>query len=289
MKALITGSGGQVGRAIIDAAPAGTALVAATHADLDIRDRVAVSEFVGASLPDLIISAAAYTAVDKAETEPELAHEVNAVGAGNLATAAREAGARMIQLSTDFVFDGESPTPYAPDAAPSPLGVYGVTKLAGEQAVLSSMPNDAIVLRTAWVYAPKGQNFLLTMLHLMRDKGSVQVVSDQTGTPTSAASIAEAIWALAAKPDLAGIYHWTDSGIASWHDFAIAIAEVAALLGLVPESVKVVPVGTEDYPTLARRPHYSVLDCRSTVDAIGIEPRHWRDNLRHVLGEITLG
>jgi dTDP-4-dehydrorhamnose reductase len=289
MKVLITGAGGQVGKALTAAAPKGVESRPVTHADLDITDAQAAIALIAREQPDLIVNAAAYTAVDKAESEPDRAREVNERGAANLAKAAAQTGARLIHVSTDFVFDGASSTPYAPDNEPHPLGVYGTTKLAGERAVLEHLGERALVLRTAWVYAAQGRNFLTTMLRLMRDKGTVNVVSDQIGTPTAASSIARAIWALSSKPNLSGIYHWTDSGVASWYDFAVAVAEGATELGLLRGPAEVIPIATEDYPTPARRPRFSVLDTRATVDALGILAPHWCANVRSVLGEIRLG
>jgi dTDP-4-dehydrorhamnose reductase len=289
VKALITGAAGQLGRALLASAPAGADLIAATRSELDLTDPVAIESFVARTDPDLVINAAAFTAVDRAESEPALARRINAAAAGQLAAAAGSSGARMIQISTDFVFDGSSSSPYAPDAATHPLSVYGSTKLEGEQAVLSALPDSAIVLRTAWVYSATGSNFLLTMLRLMGEAKPVRVVADQVGTPTAAASLAEAIWALAARRELHGIYQWTDAGVASWYDFAVAIGEEGRAAGLLLEQAEVAPIPTSDYPTPARRPAYSVLDCRSTVAATGLRQRHWRERLRDVLEEIAGG
>lgn len=287
MKALITGAGGQVGRILLKSVPPNWTAAGLAHADLDIGDAAAVRNAVHGQRPDLIISAGAYTAVDKAESEPEAAERANAMGPRHLAVAARETGARLLHISTDFVFDGRGPRPYRPDAATEPQSVYGRTKRDGERAVLQVLPETAVILRTAWVYAAEGNNFVRTMLRLMGSKGHVRVISDQVGTPTSASSLVEAIWALAARADITGIHHWTDLGVASWYDFAVAIAEEAVALGLIPSSVRVDPIATEDYPTPARRPAYSVLDKRSLLDALGIPARHWRVNLRLVLREIA--
>ena len=287
MKVLITGTGGQVGRSLIASAPATFDLVAAAHSDLDITNAGRVGEIVAAARPDLIINAAAYTAVDLAESEPEEAFAVNAAGAESLAAAAASHDARMIQLSTDFVFDGTRSSPYPPQAEPRPLSVYGKTKLAGEQAVLRRLPRASIVLRTAWIYAPSGRNFVLTMLRLMRQAKPIRVVADQFGTPTSADSIAAAVWALAARPECRGVYHWTDSGVASWYGFALAIAEEALGAGLLTRPPELKPITTDAYRTAARRPAYSVLDSRATVQATGLKPLHWRDRLRDVLRDIA--
>jgi len=175
--------------------------------------------------PDVIVNAAAYTAVDRAESEPELARRVNSDGPRYLALAAREVGARLVHLSTDFVFDGASSIPYPPEAPTNPLNVYGVTKRAGEQAVLEVLPGRSVVLRTSWLYAAEGSNFVRTMLRLMCANGAVRVVADQVGTPTAARSVAQAIWKITERPSVTGIHHWSDAGVASWYDFAVAIAE----------------------------------------------------------------
>jgi dTDP-4-dehydrorhamnose reductase len=283
VKVLVTGAGGQLGQALQASAPADAGLVALGHGDLDIGDAAAVSRIVAEQSPDLVINAAAYTAVDKAESEKAAAYRINADAPGYLAAAVRNAGARFVHVSTDFVFDGTSGIPYAPDAPTAPLGVYGASKLAGEKAALVADP-QALIVRTAWVYGTTGHNFVRTMLRLMSERDEVRVVADQIGTPTYALSLARAIWALA-EAGASGIHHWTDSGAASWYDFAVAIQEEALALGLLTRDVPVVPIATCDYPTPARRPHYSVLDKGSAVAIVGQAP-HWRVNLRHMLGVI---
>ena len=284
-KILITGAGGQVGRMLLETRPAEFEAIACTHADLDVGGREAVRECIARHRPAVVINAAAYTAVDKAESEADAANRINAEGPGNLAAAARECGARLIHISTDFVFDGAASTPYRPDSATHPLSVYGRTKRDGEQAVLEALPERSTIVRTAWVYAATGANFLRTMLRIMRANGSVRVVADQVGTPTAARSLAEALWRIAGNPEIRGIHHWTDAGVASWYDFAVAIAEDGAQLGLLSPEVTVTPITTADYPTPARRPSYSVLDKRSLA-AYGLAPIHWRKRLRAVLKEI---
>ena len=288
MKVLITGAGGQVGRCLSSAAPDWAELLTASHTDLDIADAQAVREYVRVHSPDVIINAAAYTAVDRAESEPELAHRANGDGPSHFAVAARDSGARLIHVSTDFVFDGAASSPYRPDAGTNPLGIYGKTKLAGEQAVLELLPGRSVVVRTAWVYAAEGNNFVRTMLRIMNANGSVRVVADQVGTPTAARSLAETLWKIVAKPEIRGIHHWTDAGVASWYDFAVAIAEEGAELGLVSGNVVVTPIATVDYPTPARRPSYSVLD-KTSLTSIGFTPIHWRKRLRDVLREMKRG
>ena len=282
---LITGAGGQVGRMLLDTVPDGFDAIACTHADLDIGAGDAVRELVGRVRPGVIINAAAYTAVDKAESEPAAAQRINGEGPGHLAAAARECGARLIHISTDFVFDGAASVPYHPDSPTNPLSVYGRTKRDGERAVLEALPEHATIVRTAWVYAATGANFVRTMLRIMREKGTVRVVADQVGTPTAARHLAEALWRIAADLQIRGIHHWTDAGVASWYDFAVAIAEEGADLGLVPPEVTVTPISTADYPTPARRPSYSVLD-KGSLAAHGLTPIHWRKRLRAILKEI---
>jgi dTDP-4-dehydrorhamnose reductase len=287
VKVLVTGVHGQVGSAVVASAPAGAQLVAVGHADLDIGDPDAVDRLVGEVRPDVIVNAAAYTAVDRAESEPEKAQRVNAAGPANLARAAARLQARLLHLSTDFVFDGSVSKAYRPGDATNPLSIYGSSKLAGERAVMELWPERSVVLRTAWVYCARGHNFLLTMLRLMREKGTVRVVADQIGSPTAAHSIAEALWQLIARPSLNGIHHWTDSGVASWYDFAVAIAEESAAASGATRPATVLPITTADYPTPAKRPRFSVLDKSDTIAALGITPRHWRTNLRQVIGDIS--
>jgi dTDP-4-dehydrorhamnose reductase len=274
-----------LGRALLETKPADVEPIACTHADLDVGAVDAVRDCIGRHRPAVIINAAAYTAVDKAESEPALAQRINAEGPAHLAAAANACGARLIHVSTDFVFDGAASTPYRPESATNPLGVYGKTKRDGELAVLDALPERSVTVRTAWVYAPLGANFVRTMLRIMRANGAARVVADQVGTPTAARSLAEVLWHIAANAEIRGIHHWTDAGVASWYDFAVAIAEEGARLGLLPPDVAVTPITTADYPTPARRPGYSVLDKRSLA-AFGLSPIHWRKRLRAVLEEI---
>ena len=277
MKVLLTGASGQVGRALAASAPAGVVLVALGREKLDIAAPGAAAEMVAEIAPDLILNAAAYTAVDRAESEPALAMAVNGTAVGRLAAAAALSEARLVHISTDFVFDGRANSPYPPGAPTAPLSVYGRSKLAGEQAA-----GNALIVRTAWVYAAQGANFVHTMLRLMRTRDEVRVVADQIGTPTFAGSLAEAIWRLVAQ-GRTQVWHHTDGGEASWHQFAVAIQEEALTLGLLERAVPVVPISTDDYPTAAPRPAYSVLDCTGTTAALGAPPPPWRDNLRAML------
>ena len=289
MKVLITGAQGQVGQALLRSVPVGCDVHALDRNELDVsrEDEVrAITEKLG---PDVIVNAAAYTAVDRAEADSAACFQVNTEGARFLAKCAKDRGARLLQISTDFVFDGKASSPYLPDAVPRPLGVYGESKRLGEKAVLETLGSRGLVLRTAWVYAAWGNNFLRTMLRLMAERRSVRVVADQVGSPTAARSLAAVLWRFVEREDLHGIYHWTDAGVASWYDFAVAIAEEGALMKLLPPDVEVSPISTEDYPTPARRPAYSVLDKRATCAVLDLRPTHWRASLRTTLGEMARG
>lgn len=285
MRVLVTGAQGLVARALLRSAPADIQTIPAAREDLDITNAAALGRFIDDSRPDLIVNTAAYTAVDQAENEPEAARQVNEFGAREVAMAARRHGIRLIHISTNFVFDGLADQPYSHAAQTAPVNVYGRTKLAGEDAVVSTLADSAIILRTAWVYGASGSNFLLTMLSLMRERRPIRVVADQFGTPTAAASVAEAIWAFARLPAASGIYHWTNAGEASWYEFATAIAEDAAALGLIPFPPDLAPAATADFPELAPRPRYAVLDLSSTIDTVGLSPENWRSRLAAELRE----
>ena len=277
MKLLIAGAGGQLGRSLQACIPAGSSAIAPPEAEFDITDAVRVARVIAASGATHLVNAAAYTAVDKAEADLETARRINVDAVATLANAARAAGLGFIHVSTDFVFDGTASTPYAPAAATSPIGVYGETKRDGELAAGA----DSLIVRTAWVYAAAGNNFVKTMLRVMAERPEVRVVADQIGTPTHALGLARAIWTLATS-GAKGHYHWTDAGAASWYDFAVAIQEEALALGMLERGVPVIPIRTADYPTPAKRPAYSVLD-KSSSWAITGPANHWRSELRACL------
>jgi dTDP-4-dehydrorhamnose reductase len=289
LKVLVAGANGQLGRTLADTAPQGVALHLLDLPDLDITDEKNVRRQVNEVGPDLIVNAAAYTAVDRAEEQSDLAFAVNAAGAGHLARAARHTGARLIHVSTDYVFDGGANTPYAPEAECRPLGVYGESKRQGEIAVLEALDN-ALIVRTAWLYSRYGANFLLTMLRLMAEREQLAVVADQVGTPTWTGTLAAAVWAAVARPEISGVYHWTDAGVAGWYDFAVAIQEEAVALGKLARPIPIAPIRTADYPTAARRPAYSVLDCTGSWRDLEMTPIHWREGLRRMLrGGLVIG
>lgn len=282
----MTGAAGQVGRAFRAAAPAGAVVVALSHSDLDITDKDEVRRAVVAHDPQWIVNAAAYTAVDAAESASEAAHVLNAIAVGYLADAAAGSHARLVHLSTDFVFDGRTSIPYEPDAIPNPIGAYGASKLAGERQALTDGA-ESIVVRTSWVYAAYGQNFVRTMLRLMAAKPEVRVVCDQIGSPTWAGGLAQVLWQLITIDAAAGIYHWCDAGIASWYDFAVAIQEEALPRGMLEHEVPVLPIRSAQYPSAAQRPPYSVLDAAHTRALTGAPAVHWRTQLRRMLDELA--
>jgi dTDP-4-dehydrorhamnose reductase len=284
MKVLVLG-GGQIARAVAAAVPGQHQVVSRPRAELDIVDAIAVTRTLAEIKPDWVVNAAAYTAVDLAEDQSAQAYAVNDTAVASIVRAATQEGSRLLHLSTDFVFDGNSNRAYLTTDRTNPLSVYGASKLGGERHVLAA-GGMGIVLRTSWVYATEGKNFVLTMLRLMREKDQINVVCDQIGAPTSAASVSAAIWGLIDANAAAGAYHWTDLGVASWYDFAVAIQEEALARGMLPRAVPIVPVKSSAYPTRARRPAFSVLDAASTRAMLTVPAQHWRHSLRAMLDEI---
>jgi len=285
-RVLITGANGQVGWELQRTAPEGVEVIALDSAALDIRDQAQVNKIFNELTPDVVINAAAYTSVDKAEKEPEIAYAVNATGAGNLAKASYSQDARFIQISTDFVFDGKQSTPYLPDDLPNPLGVYGASKLKGEQLVSEYTHGEAIIIRTAWVYSSHGENFVKTMLRLMRERNALSVVVDQIGSPTWANGLAQTIWKMTKQPKIRGIFHWTDAGVASWYDFSVAIQDEAIKLGLLKRNAIVSPIPVSDYITIAPRPVYSVLGKTKVWEGFGVRSEYWQHSLSRMLTEL---
>lgn len=284
MRLLVTGAGGQVGRELRRAAPDAVALA---RADLDITNLGAVRAALGQHAPDVVINAAAYTAVDRAEAEPEAAFAVNRDGPAHLAAACAEAGIPLLHLSTDYVFDGTKGAPYRPEDAPSPLGVYGRSKWEGEEAIRERLPRH-VILRTSWVFSAHGHNFVRTMLRLARERETLRVVTDQRGQPTAAADIAQACVQMAgrmAEGARWGTYHFAGTPATTWHGFAEAIVEEARrYVPLVAQRVEAIT--TAEYPTPARRPADSRLDVSATEAVWGIAPPPWRPALRRVVAEL---
>ncbi|MBI3777143.1 MAG: dTDP-4-dehydrorhamnose reductase [Gammaproteobacteria bacterium] len=286
-RVLITGANGQVGWELQRTAPQGVEVVAVDRVRLDITNAEQVEQLVALIQPDIIINAAAYTAVDKAESEKELAFAINRDGAANLARAAVNQHSRLIHISTDFVFDGKKSSPYLPQDVPNPINTYGSSKLAGELAVRDITAGRALILRTAWVYSAHGHNFVKTMLRLMQERDEIRVVCDQVGTPTWARGLAETIWKIVEKPGLTGTYHWTDAGVASWYDFAVAIKEEALDKRMITNDINIVPINSLSYPTVAIRPPFSVLDKLTTWERVKASDP-WRCALRKMFNSFDL-
>ena len=292
MKVLLTGREGQLGTALQASLPEGVTLIATGRSELNLADAAACRQAVLTHHPDWVLNAGAYTAVDRAESEPDQALAINAGAPQAFAEALAKTGGRLLQVSTDFVFNGAQGSPYRPDQALDPLGVYGVTKAAGETAALA-LPG-ARVLRTSWVYGPVGRNFCLTMLRLHALKAAagepLGVVADQVGCPTATHTLAAACWraiGIGADADGPRILHWSDAGAASWYDFAVAIGELGVAAGLLERAAEVRPLSTAAYPTPAQRPSYSLLDCTSSRAALGGEPLYWRVALAQVLERVA--
>ncbi|WP_081925474.1 dTDP-4-dehydrorhamnose reductase [Bosea sp. UNC402CLCol] len=283
LRIAVTGWTGQVVRAMLERVPAGVEVIALRRPELDLADHRTIAPALRSARPDVIVNAAAYTAVDQAESEPELAMRINGGAAGEAARAAAALGIPVIQLSTDYVFDGTLDRPYREDDVTGPISAYGASKLAGEQAVAAATANHA-VLRTAWIYSPFGKNFVKTMLRLAETRDEVGVVADQQGCPTSALDIADAIFAVArnlvARPQddtLRGVFHMSAPGEAVWADVAEAIFAERERLGGKPVAVK--RIATADYPTPARRPTNSRLNCSKLAARHGVVLPAWRASL----------
>ena len=294
MKILLLGGNGQVGRELRRSLPALGDVIVATrdgegaNAVADFDQPQSLATLIETIAPDVVVNAVAYTAVDKAETDVDAAFRVNAEAPAALAGACKTIDALLLHYSTDYVFDGQATRPYLEDDVTAPLGVYGASKLAGEQAIRDSGVRHAI-LRTAWVYAAHGRNFLLTMLRLAAERDELRVVADQYGAPTPAAWIAEATSALLRHGVAeSGTWHLTARGETNWHGFATAIMEKAHALGLLQRKPSVLAITTADYPTPAHRPAYSVLDTMRLQREFGIVPPDWRDGLEQTLRELAL-
>lgn len=287
---LLIGSNGQVGQELEKILTPYKNLISVARPAIDLAQPETLRSLIQDKKPQIIINAAAYTAVDKAESEVELANIINGVAPEILAEEAEKQGAFLFHISTDYVFDGDNSRPYRETDTTHPLSVYGKTKLVGEEAIQKTCTHH-LILRTAWVYGTFGKsNFVKTMLRLGAEREEIRVVADQIGSPTWARDIAQAIAQIIPQFSLkvTGVYHYTNSGVASWYDFAVAIFEEAKQLGFPLKVQRVIPITTLEYPTPARRPAYSVLACAKISAVIGTYPPHWRQSLRQMLREWLL-
>ena len=301
MKVLLTGAAGQLGQALRQQVPAGVELIATCRSGgngllaLDLADAEACRAAIRDHRPDWVLNAGAYTAVDKAESEPELALAVNGGAPRAFAEALLETGGRLLQVSTDFVFNGSQGSPYRPEQARDPLGVYGSSKAAGEEAVEQLLGPAAggagagrgVILRTSWVMGPVGKNFALTMLRLHRERQQIGVVEDQVGCPTSTHTLAAACWRVISAGISEPVLHWSDAGAASWFDVAVAVGELARELRLLEQPAVVNPLTTAEYPLPAQRPSYSLLECSGSRKALDLPALHWRQALRQLLEAVA--
>lgn len=292
---LLIGNCGQLGKELQETLRPYGDIIAVGRTRVDLAQPETIRQVMAEVQPQLVINAAAYTAVDKAESEPELATAINAIAPAILAQEAQQLGATLIHISTDYVFDGRQSHPYRETDPTNPLSVYGQSKLAGEQAiretcdrvVASRQENRHLILRTSWVYGIHGKsNFVKTMLKLGADREEIRVVADQIGSPTWTGNIAHVIAQMISSSDIAGTYHYTNSGVASWYDFAVAIFEEAHQLGFPLKVQRVIPITTADYPTPAKRPAYSVLSCEKISKVLETRLPHWREALRQMLAAL---
>lgn len=284
MKIVVMGANGQLGNSLRDCAPADVAVTYLTRQDCDLTSPEAINASLDAAEPDVMINAAAYTAVDLAESEAALAAKINVEAVAVMASWAQANNAQLVHFSTDFVFDGSSTRPYQIEDPTSALGVYGATKREGELAALAAAPANVMIIRTSWVYSEHGQNFVKTMLRLMGERDQLSVVDDQRGCPTYAGNLAELTWHLVTqKLFTPGIYHWSDAGIATWYEFAQEIGRQAHQAGLLAREIPIAPITTDQYPTPASRPAYSVLDTTKLATLAGRQPAPWQDRLQTML------
>lgn len=287
MKILVTGADGQLGSEIkeLSAGIDGRTFLFTDVDSLDITSETEIEVYFQKVRPDIVINCAAYTNVDKAESEPETAERINSEAAGILARLTSKYHSEFIHISTDYVFDGKSFKPYTETDTENPQSVYGKSKLAGERIILKEKP-DSVIIRTSWLYSSYGNNFVKTMLNLGRNGNDIKVVYDQTGTPTYARDLADVLIRLSEilKNDPAGfvpgIYHYSNEGVASWFDFAKAVFEISGI------NCKILPVLTEEFPSIANRPHYSVLNKSKIKSTFNIEIPYWKDSLKDCLNKI---
>lgn len=285
MKVLILGASGQLGWELQRTCPNSVSLTACGRSEINLLDSHSIHTYFKTIQPDVIINAAAYTAVDKAEQEKGLADKLNHGAVRQIAGICSRQGIHLVHISTDFIFNGMNHKPYQPQDTPNPISVYGETKLKGEQAVREILDANATIIRTGWLYSSHGSNFVKSMLSLMDTKPALSIIDEQIGTPTWANGLARAVWGTIERK-VTGTYHFTDAGVASWYDFAIAIQEEALKMNLIKKEIPVNPIPAHQYPTPATRPFYSILDKTSLWKALDVKPIHWRRQLRTMLKEL---
>ena len=293
MKVLLTGSNGQVGNELISTRPSHIELYPTVRSTLELSNPQDCFDIVKAIKPDWIINTGAYTSVDKAEKEPEIAMAINAGAPKAFANAILKEGGKLLQISTDFVFGGSQSFPYSPSSIRSPINVYGKSKARGEIEIenLLAKKNQSVILRTSWLMGSTRNNFALTMLKLHHEKDIISVVADQVGSPTTTATLSEAIWKIISmNSDITDssngspqMLHWCNSGVASWYDIAVAVGEISEEIGLIKQKATVLPIQTINYPTPAQRPSYSILDNSIAKEKLKLTPIHWRQALRDLL------
>jgi len=280
---VVIGKNGQLAWELAQFTDTHTTITCLGRKEIDISCEQSINEALTKYQANAVINASAYTAVDQAESDKESAYKINAIAVKNLASACKKLTLHLVHISTDFVFNGDKGSPYLPHDPIEPLGVYGASKAEGEKAINTIIPDDSCIIRTSWVYSTHGNNFVKTMLILMAEKPELGIISDQIGSPTYAKTLAK-VCLMASKNKVAGIHHWTDAGVASWYDFAVAIQELALAKGLLDKAIPIKPINTTDYPTPAARPSYSVLDKTSCVEVFAELPLvHWRHQLSNMM------
>ena len=285
MKALIIGKSGQLAHELIDEKPNSTEVLCLGRGDVDICSIESLGKAILEYSPSVIINASAYTAVDKAESDEDAAYAINQQAVKNIARLASKYNIRLLHVSTDFVFDGQQSKAYLVDDNTNPCGVYGASKLAGEQEIQANCPENSAVVRTSWLYSSYGNNFVKTMLRLMQEKPELGVVCDQIGCPTSANSLAKFLWKLTAVESIEPMYHWSDYGVASWYDFAVAIQNIAFDEGLLTVKIPVQPIPAASYPTPAKRPSFSLLNAS---DSYSVKlTTHWSEQLKRCISKLS--
>ncbi len=297
MKVFITGISGQLGQALLLNKPEDIKVISPSHSELDLRDKTNCFKYIEKNKPDWLINCAAYTAVDKAEEEPSIAKAINAEATEYFAKAIKLTGGKMLQISTDFVFDGNQRNQYKPNQITNPKNIYGYTKVLGENAVKKILfqTNKGVILRTSWLMGPTGKNFLLTMLKLFSEDREISVVNDQFGSLTSTFTLSNLCWKVIDiyssstkdEIDLPSILHWSDLGVISWYEIALEIAELAYKLNIIKSKAKVLPISSKEYKTLAKRPKFSSLNCERSCKVLNVNQTYWKDSLFDILKYIS--